>query len=154
MPAVQAPSTNNASVSLVPRPQRLCTAIEMAVPTGRATKASEKMANAISVPSRRDKNGNSSEGNTSTLAMPNTKKSKYSDERPMTTPTAISLGVTSSSVCAPASDAEPRKPGTGSAAEPWLTILTLLKQTETPTVLHLSRCAYKRTYPPARVGKP
>ncbi len=49
--------------------------------------------------------GNNSDGKTSTQAIPNTKKSKYSDARPMITPTAISPGVTSSSVCARDSDA-------------------------------------------------
>src|SRR5574343_660551 len=102
--------------------------MEIAVPTGRATKAREKMANAIRVPSRRERNGNSRDGNTSTLAIPNTKKSKYSDDRPMITPTAISPGVTSSSVWARARDTELSNPGVGSTAEPGLDILTLLKK--------------------------
>jgi hypothetical protein len=54
--------------------------------------------------------------------MPKTKKSKYSDDRPMITPTAISLGVTSSSVWALANETELSMPGADSAAEPWLTI--------------------------------
>ena len=39
--------------------------------------------------------GKNTFGNTSTEAMPNTKKSKYSDARPITTPSAMSLGLTS-----------------------------------------------------------
>ena len=38
--------------------------------------------------------GKNSCGKISTEAMPYTKKSKYSEVRPMTTPTAISLGAT------------------------------------------------------------
>ncbi|MNN96567.1 hypothetical protein D3C81_2155850 [compost metagenome] len=79
--------------------------MEMAVPSGRAMKAMAKMAKAMSVPSSRVMKGNNSDGKTSTQAIPNTKKSKYSDARPMITPTAISPGVTSSSVCARDSDA-------------------------------------------------
>ena len=60
----------------------------------------------IKVPSKRDKNGKSRPGNTRTQAIPNTKKSKYSAARPMITPTAISPGVTSSSVWATARDKE------------------------------------------------
>ncbi len=70
------------------------------MPTGRATKASAKIAKAISVPSRRVMKGKTNDGNTSTQAIPKTKKSKYSDDRPMITPTAISLGVASSWVSA------------------------------------------------------
>ena len=55
MPTVHTPSNSSARVSLVARPQRRCTAMESAVPTGRATKASEKMANAASVPSSLDR---------------------------------------------------------------------------------------------------
>ena len=100
MPTVQTPSMNSAMVSLVPRPQRRWMAMEMAVPTGRTTKATASSAKAISVPSRRDRKGNRKDGKTRTQAIPKTKKSKYSDERPMITPTAISLGVTSSCVSA------------------------------------------------------
>ena len=96
MLTVQLPSRNSAIVSLKASPQRRWMAMDKAVPKGRAMKAREKMAKAISVPSSRDRKGNSSDGNTRTQAMPNTKKSKYSEDRPMITPTATSPGVMSS----------------------------------------------------------
>ena len=87
-------------VSLVPRPQWRCTAMDTAVPSGRATKATASRPNAARVPFSGDRKGNRKAGNTSTQAIPKTKKSKYSDERPMMTPTAISPEVTSSWVSA------------------------------------------------------
>ncbi|MPM69645.1 hypothetical protein SDC9_116593 [bioreactor metagenome] len=135
MPTVHTPSANMARVSLVPRPQRRCTAMPMAVPTGRATKASAKMANAISVPSSRDRKGNRVNGKTSTQAIPKTKKSKYSEDRPMITPTAISLGVRSSSVCARERELLSSTRGTGNATEPLL--INLLLNLGHGSVLHL-----------------
>lgn len=64
MPTVHTPSKNRAMVSLVPRPQRRWMAMEMAVPTGRTTKATASSAKAASVPSRRDKKGNRKDGKT------------------------------------------------------------------------------------------
>ncbi|MNE61349.1 hypothetical protein D3C80_1565570 [compost metagenome] len=115
MPTVHEPSRNKAMVSLVARPQRRCTAMEIAVPNGRAMKASEKIAKEASVPSSLENEGNSNAGKTNTQAMPNTKKSKYSDDRPITTPTAISPGVTSSSVSARDSASGLSKPPAGNA---------------------------------------
>ena len=51
-----------------------------------------KITNAYSVPSRPRSNGKNTAGNTSTEAMPYTKKSKNSEARPMITPMAISPG--------------------------------------------------------------
>ena len=66
--------------------------MKMAVPIGRAMKANEKMAKEYSVPFSWSANGKNTDGNTSTEAMAYTKKSKYSEARPITTPTAISPG--------------------------------------------------------------
>jgi|GEM_PF-5758416 len=109
MPQVAVPSRNRAAVSLAPRPQRRCTAIDSAVPNGRAMKANEKITNAHSMPSSSLSNGKNTLGNTSTQAMPKTKKSKYSEARPMTTPTAISPGATCEWL------APPEEPGWGVA---------------------------------------
>ncbi|MNS86402.1 hypothetical protein D3C72_1203050 [compost metagenome] len=68
--------------------------MERAVPIGRMMKANEKMTKAQSVPSRGSSKGKNTFGKTSTHAMPKTKKSKYSEARPTTTPTAISPGAT------------------------------------------------------------
>ena len=92
MPAVAVPSTKSAAVSFTLRPQRRCTVMNNAVPNGREMKANEKIANAYSSPCRSSANGKKTWGNTRTAAMPNTKKSKYSEARPTTTPTAISSG--------------------------------------------------------------
>ena len=92
MPAVATPIRNSATVSFISRPKRFCKAMNAMVPNGRATKARAKMLNAYNSPSRRDTKGKNTEGNTSTDAIPYTKKSKYSDARPMTTPMAISPG--------------------------------------------------------------
>ena len=62
MPAVEVPSTNSASVSLVPRPHRRWISMNTTVPIGRAMNASEKTANESSVPSRRDSNGKNMNG--------------------------------------------------------------------------------------------
>src|SRR5690606_12194001 len=94
MPAVAVPSMNSASVNFGPRPQRRCTAMKMAVPNGRQMNANEKITNDHSVPYSGVSKGKKICGKTATQAMPNTKKSKYSDARPMTTPTAISPGAT------------------------------------------------------------
>ena len=110
MPTVAVPSRNSAMVSLVPRPQRRWIAIDTAVPMGRAMNANEKMTKAHSVPSSCGSNGKNTRGNTSTQAMPKTKKSKYSEARPMTTPTAISPGATLAWLAAP-----PVAPGPGKA---------------------------------------
>ncbi len=96
MPAVDVPSTNSAIVNLAARPQRRWIAIDTIVPIGRAMNASAKIANAYSVPSSFASYGKNTDGNTSTDAMPYAKKSKYSDARPTTTPTAMSPGATSS----------------------------------------------------------
>ena len=101
MPAVAVPSRNRLMVSLTPRPQRACRAMNSMVPSGRATNASANSANDHSVPCRRSMNGKNTAGNTSAEAMPKTKKSKYSDARPITTPTAISPGATSASALVP-----------------------------------------------------
>ena len=66
-----------------------------AVPKGRATKARAKMAKAYSVPVSGSAKGKKRAGKTRMDARPYTKKSKYSDALPMTTPTAMSLGATS-----------------------------------------------------------
>jgi hypothetical protein len=120
--------------------------MERAVPNGRATKAMAKMANAIKVPSRRDRKGNRNDGKTSTQAIPKTKKSKYSDERPMITPTAISPGVTSSSVWAREREAALSCPYTGYAMEPLLIPMLLGSRHMHGTVLHASpsvnKCAF------------
>ena len=97
IPTVALPSRNSAMVSLGAMPQRRCMTMPNAVPTGRAINASANTAKAASMPSSVDRNGKKTCGNTSTQAMPKTKKSKYSDARPMITPAAISPGVTSSS---------------------------------------------------------
>src|SRR3546814_530419 len=94
MLTVVVPSKNRATVNLVPRPQRRCTAMKMAVPNGRQMNAKEKIANDHSVPYNSGSNGKKTCGKTATQAMPKTKKSKYSDARPMITPTAISPGAT------------------------------------------------------------
>ncbi len=70
MPAVELPSKNSAMVSLVARPQRRWIAIDSTVPIGRAMNASEKIAKAQSVPSRRPMSGKNTAGKTSTEAMP------------------------------------------------------------------------------------
>ena len=70
MPTVEVPSTNSASVSLVPRPHRRWISMNTTVPIGRAMNANEKTTNESSVPSRRDSNGKNMKGNTSTDAMP------------------------------------------------------------------------------------
>ena len=70
MPTVEVPSTNSASVSLVPRPHRRWISMNTIDPIGRAMNANEKMVNEYSVPSRRDSNGKNMKGNTSTDAMP------------------------------------------------------------------------------------
>ncbi len=61
-------------------------------PMGRAMKAKAKITKAYNVPSRPRSNGKNTAGNTSTEAMPYTKKSKNSEARPMITPMAISPG--------------------------------------------------------------
>src|SRR6187455_385863 len=92
MPTVELPSRNRETVSLAPRPKRRCSAIPARVPIGRTTKASASRAKAYRMPSRRAAKGKNTAGNTSTEAMPKTKKSKYSEARPITTPTAMSPG--------------------------------------------------------------
>jgi len=102
MPTVAVPSRNNATVSFVARPQRRWIAIDSAVPMGRMMNAKEKMTKAQSVPSSCGSKGKKTFGKTSTQAMPNTKKSKYSEARPTTTPTAISPGATLAWLAPPA----------------------------------------------------
>src|SRR6478752_1286279 len=72
-------------------------AMPASVPIGRATKASASKAKAYKVPCSRSANGKNTAGKTSTEAMPKTKKSKYSEARPITTPTAMSPGAASAS---------------------------------------------------------
>ena len=94
MPAVEMPSMNKATVSFVSRPNRCCTIINATVPRGRAMNAKEKMMNEYSVPVSGSSKGKNIFGNTRTDAIAYTKKSKYSEARPITTPIAISPGVT------------------------------------------------------------
>ena len=70
MPAVAVPSRNRATVSLTPRPQRAWIDMNSTVPIGRATNASEKIANDHSVPCSRSMNGKNTAGNTSADAIP------------------------------------------------------------------------------------
>ena len=70
MPAVQVPSRNRATVSLVLRSQRRWIHMKATVPIGRATNARAKIANDHKVPSSLPRNGKKIDGNTSTEAMP------------------------------------------------------------------------------------
>ena len=69
MATVEVPSRKRAMVNLAPRPWTRSIAMKTTEPTGRATKASEKMANEYSVPVKGSASGNTSRGNTNTDAM-------------------------------------------------------------------------------------
>src|SRR3546814_19853201 len=94
MLTVVVPSKNRATVNLVPRPQRRCTAMKMAVPNGRQMNAKEKIANDHNVPYSSGSKGKKTCGKTATQAKPKTKQSQYSEARPMITPPATSQGAT------------------------------------------------------------
>ena len=68
MATVEVPSRNSATVSLMPRPKGRWIAMKI-VPSGRATNASENIANEYSVPSSRSANGKKTLGKTTTEAM-------------------------------------------------------------------------------------
>lgn len=91
MPAVAQPSRKSASVSLTPRPQRRSMTMKIIVPKGRATKASAKSRKDQSIAVSGSAKGNITRGKTSTEASAKTKKSKNSELRPITTPTAMSV---------------------------------------------------------------
>ena len=103
MPAVAQPSRKSAAVSLTPRPQRRSIAMKITVPNGLAIKASAKSTKDQSTPESGSRKGNITRGNTSTEAMAKTKKSKNSELRPITTPTAMSVRL----VCTPVSTGLP-----------------------------------------------
>ena len=65
--------------------------MKITVPNGRAMKASAKITKDQSTPASGSAKGNITRGNTSTDASAKTKKSKNSELRPITTPTAMSV---------------------------------------------------------------
>ena len=94
MPTVEVPRISSASVSLALLPWRRSMTVKNAVPSGRARNASAKTVNDHSVAVSGSAKEKYRAGNTMTEAMAKTKKSKNSDDRPMTTPTAMSEGET------------------------------------------------------------